>query len=411
MFYENPEDINAKNPQANNGKSFDKEKLEKPKPRVYKNSRFWVSKGESSSIIFLDDPNDFTEEQISVAADLLNIHFRGALLKEHNAKLTNPWNPAKGAQWGNFFTCTRGIKLSPALRLMAAYTLGLWDAKVGPALGGDLERTQALFGHATFEGLADIDKGAAAYLADYANPLGSEFPCTVCELAYHTTGEKNAEGKPERTFGASITSPRKTQFRTILNLKEYKKKDGSVVKNPMELYAYPRTDADEIHSALQAQGKTNRRKPRAGVGRFQFSISRGGDKSKALGAIGALEEEYSLEEIQEMNPDAVFKITETTVRNRLRENNGYRLALAFMRSGLSEDQIVEKVIKTFGDGTLIPLPADYYEILMPGNPTYHSMIFEKQLSVVNGTQAKVEVKQTVNKPQPAPSFQDDDIPF
>lgn len=410
MFYENPEDLNAKNPQASNGKSFDKEKLEKPRPRVYKNARFWVNKGDSSSVVFLDDPADFTDEQISVASDLLNVHFRGALLKEHSAKLTNPWDPSKGPQWGNFFTCTRGIKLSPALRLMAAYTLGLWDAKIGPALGGDLERTQALFGHETFEGLVDLDKGAAAYLADYTNPLGSEFPCTVCDLAYHSTGAKNKDGKMERVFEASITTPRKTQFRTILNLKEYTKRDGTVVKNPMELYAYSRTEADEIHNALAAQGKTNRRKPRAGVGRFQFSISRGGDKSKSLGAIGALEEEYSLEEIQGLNPDAVFKITETTVRNRLRENNGYRLALAFMRTGLSEDQIVEKVLKVFGDGTLIPLPADYYEILMPGNPTYHNMVFEKQISVMTG-----EIKKAATTPakqvDASPLYADDDIPF
>lgn len=372
-------------------------------------NRFYLKKSSKTKVIFVDDRPSITDEQNDVLRECLDITLGPFKVPQHDAKLQMPW--MKEPQKGNYFTCIKGVKYTPAMRILALADMGQWHTF------GDkfLEDPRIL----DILRKPNVDKAAFAAVvgdtvADYAKEILTDATvekCPLCELAWHSTGV-DAAGKKIRPFGDTVWGANQMIFRSGIERVTFQRFDKKLKKsvevvNPLKMIVANR--ADDASMFADKANTLNKIKTEKGLSGYEYNVSRGdGQTSPRLGTWEFALEEHTLAEIRALQPEAVFEINEVNVRNHLQAESGLRLALAMVRTGLDEDGIVKRVLATFPAGTLVPYPADYHAVLFPKTGDYLNKVFKSWLDVLYGVGKEPEPEV---QPEPDAGFNDEEIPF
>lgn len=396
-------------------------KTEKPKARVPLYSTFYLPLSKSANVVFVDDVANFTEEQVDTLAECMDLALGPFTVKVHNTRRLKPWQkPGEQARWGDLFTCGREVPMTPAARIMFFRAFGLWD-EIGAQCQAEPGLLQTLFcGENVDRGGVESILGKRSSYADEVidAPLGAHFDCGLCDLAWFTNGDLDENGRKVRPFGTVVRGAKPLTFRTIIEKTSFKNRKGETISNPMKLMVIGDRDRDAIQAT--ADFTNPRVKPSKGLTAVEVCISRGSDqKSSTIGDSRNTVGDMPLEDMAQLNPDSVFRLTRTGVINRLNADNGYRLALAQVRTGLkTAEEIADKVLSVFTEGTLVPHPADYMSILLPPTPNYIAKAFEPELKILAQMQAELDgeapvevAPQEVVEESDEETFGDSDIPF
>lgn len=361
----------------NNKKSSKSSKRVYPPKRIWPNSRMYVRPNSSAKAIVLDDRADYTESQVDALA-VLGIEIGPFYVDQHNACL-----PSFGGKprWTNWFTCNNHFSLNRIFRLKLLKVMGLWDS-MGEFLSENPDKADDLYmGKFMDRNLLEqiySDKQIEYGEELFNLPLDGKWDCPIDALADFTTG-KDQEGKNIRPFGQVVKWAKETAFQTVVSRSSYKKKDGTLVKDPLALIA---SDGDGLAAVESFAAETNKFKSRVGLGKYEIMFTRAGQTSPKPGA-PSLNDELTLEQIQEINPDAVIALDKKKIKEILTEDNNFRMHCHYAETG--KQVTVAALTKTLAEelcpkGTVLyPWPMEYSMELLPKSPTYLNKVFEEHL--------------------------------
>ena len=323
-------------------------------------------KRDAKNIVFLDDRAACNDQQNRIL-DSIGLAQGPFVTLEHNMKING--------RWGNIFTCADKIRMNPFLRMLYFKDVGAWY-KLGPEVDeadNPLEfYANDILNEATFRAIIDADHYHK--VEDIVNtPLGQSMwkgGCPVCN-----SGDK----------------PGQRTFRTVLDRsKSVSKKDGTVYENQLRLFVTTKRQSAQWETE---ENGTALGKKRTSLSRYGYKVERSNeDKSPSTGDVKSLQEDLSVDEILQLNPDAYISLTQETVRARLEDDHRFYFHL-MNAAGLSfrdVDSAVAHIADNFdlNNGVLIPNVGDYYLSNLPKTPNYLAEIFS-----------------------PDDDFNEDDVPF
>ena len=388
----------------NNARSDKKFAYEKP--RVAFKDRFKVLKpGGDTPLFFLDpaDPNEITPE-MSLA--LFKI---GITLAANKPTSTGLYEGVKGYEiswatktrsggwnWSNRLPRANSpyFTLAPHTRLQMLKNTGGWKV-MGKAIveaGDDMELAKRIY--------CEPDQGTYRSLMSEANydrhvdlvqPNGYKWEDPVAGVF----SAKGPDGKPrfkckpsyQPVHYCTVVDPQDTTYK-------FKNDEGEEItlggKNRLCLYAVPNKDFAKMSALINPSDAIKRVKRFQGLSGMVGSAQRGTDQMSPgigdLSCCGAIED---MDEVREMNADALITLNADVIEARLKANNNFLHHMNFAVTGVSTP------VKILAEELAIVLgcneqdkeffhPANYFELTMPKTPQYYRTVFKDQLEQLEG---------------------------
>lgn len=361
---------------------------------------------EDAFIVFLDDTIGFTSEQQRLLS-MLGFTQELAVF-EHTIKTQEGWRQ---------YTCpSKGLTISPRLRLYYYLQTKAW-APIGKKLSevSGKERSEIIAGLFTdkyvnqelFNEIVE-NENMRFYMQDVIHlPLGASIPgCPIC--------------------GTGKFKPSLRRFRTIMDLREITAKDGTVYKDQLQLHVMSNV-ADKKFRADQDPTKRGRvwaQYPKTIAG-FEMLVQRipdmkpdgkGGmsDMSAGAGSSFTLQAPADFEDLKDRNAFVTFELTQTSLEERLADNNGFYALVYELETGNEPD--VDTIMSVFTDDlsevVQIPGVPDYYTLLLPKTPSYiNKFVFGKGGDDRGSNSRKSSSNSEYGPSKNTQDFSEDDIPF
>lgn len=350
---------------------------------TYRDSPFYVRKGTSASVIYLDDHFIYDADKRKVLQDFADLRYGPISIEEHPYKAPQKsWQKKPSPFLEGFMTCSKGWAMTPALRVAYLADFGVLDR-----LGQRLLDDDDFFSRVIMAPRMDTDllaqvlnEATITYLEDLlAVPLGGWFQpngtCQACDMAFYTRGEKARDEKSGkeytvRVFEGDIATPRAFVLRTVVSMKTFVNNKGETVVNPRTLFQSGSSSDRSMMEQKERDFNPRSPKKRPGLALLEYQLTRAGaGKSSQTGdAPGMCIAEWTPEDLAAEAPDAVLVIREETLRERLLENWGYKALRVKAMTGKSVDEAIAQLIQTFGEGAIVPKPLDYLQLVLPKTP-------------------------------------------
>lgn len=388
-------------------------------PRPGYNSRFYIAqKGGKNMVVFLDRYADLNSDQLNFL-DAFGFPQRSRFVQTNKDKSkvevesgfsfyehTIPHN-------GKFFQtpCSQHTKMTAKMRIGLVNQLAISG-------NADYQSVMSNIGSADADWFLanQLNNDTLDFLVNcapeafrnsvrdvYSLPIGAKFdddgvPCRFCEQDRISKEKAAANG----SVGQS-TSGRKI-LRTVVNVGlEYDLKDGTKVKNPLQLLPVGST-FDSLVRDLEAEKRGGKKKAHTGLFGCLVEISRSA-KGASSGDSLSWEDSLTPEQVLSYNPNAVFMLDKKTFEAMLSENGYTRyhmLRAAAPNLIRSVEDAINVFVQLFGDGIWLGNTADYRAITFPKSPSYLRNLFGE-------TESKKVT--SLNPKSSFPDVDDKDIPF
>lgn len=349
-------------------------------PRVSYKFRFklpWAKDEEQSRcVVFLDDFQAYSADQ-NRALSILGAPQGPLNVKEHRCQLPDR---AGKMNWNNYFIDCSAMPLRPYMRLHHMKGLGIWKT-VGKFLdaaieSGDFNVMDTVYNNEVMDVGNILSEKQSDYCSDLIDlPLNSCWPNPLNNMKETKTTKAG-----EEYLGVKWPS-RNTAFRTVVDLNSYSRKDGTVVENPVTLYACGGAAATRLASAQSSvsEGKFGKSRPTLSCYKYRLIRSKG-EKTAAVGDSMELQDDLTLKQLQELSPDSVISLSPESVLERLTADNHFRYHMfrALQGSNITVEAAAKELCTMLGikkKAVLFPHTADYMSILLPKPPRYLDKVF------------------------------------
>lgn len=374
---------------------------------------FWLKSGTSQEVIFLDDPENFSLQQlnflkaIGYARQGTFTDKKDGGVKEIVTGVNTYIHKVKlGPKSFQDFVCSRHFRMRAFDRVSYMKSFGVLSnpAFVAPP-GWYLETrvsTEVIelaveCANPVFE--RSIREVLAIGLGEQFNDNGT--PCRFC--AEGSADDKDSQNKAGRKI-----------FRTIMSLQTYKKADGTEVKNPLHLFAIG-AKADSGWRQEYASTTIRKQKSRLGLGASVYLLKRSdGDKIPSTGDGFSFVESLSPQEVAELNPLAYTNLTSDNVADFFEADNNYRyhlLRAASPKNVHSVESALSAFNELFPDGVLLANTAAYNQILLPKTPSHIQSLLGESAQETPVTQPRKPSTPVLATTAKSSGDGFDDVPF
>lgn len=409
MFFpdQNENNLNTNN----NKKTFARD------PRPSYNSRFYIAqKGGTAQVIVLDRYADLTPDQLNFL-DAFGAPQRTQFVQNNKDKTKEVIKSGFAfyehtlKHEGRFLQmpCGQNHKVTPKSRVALLKALTIANNSDFQNIMNRLDSTDSEWYFAntipddTLEFITNcaIDAFRPSVRDYYSVALGQKLdddgvPCRFCEM---DRVAKVANKDAQSSSGRKIA-------RTVVNVGlEYTLKDGTQIKNPLQLFT---TGAkfDAIVRALEAEKRGGKKKGHEGLFCCLCEVSRSGAGPSSGDGI-TWEDTLTPEQVLEYNPNALIYLDKAKFLQLLTQDGHLRFHL--LRASApnmikSVDDAVKAFDSIFPDPLWIGNTADYRAITIPRTPSYLRSFFGETEKPVKSLQPTAPVGFAV---QP----NEDDIPF